>query len=164
MFLGARDLVRGRAIAEAISGDVFAVRVDVTDHDSIRAASDMIKKKVGHLDGLVNNAGINVGYLDKPSQSRLEDFKAVYATDVFGVVDVTLTFLPLLQASSRPRVVNVSSFRGSLGSKDQWIGPWSTAYGTAKSPSTRSLSTSPASSDLRISQLPRCRRAASRPI
>jgi NAD(P)-dependent dehydrogenase (short-subunit alcohol dehydrogenase family) len=40
--------------------------------------------------------------------------------------------LPLLCKSDYPRIVNVSSFRGSLGSVDKWVGPWSTAYGTAK--------------------------------
>ena len=132
VLLGAQDLDRGRTAAENIPGDVHAVRIDVTDHDSIHAAAHTIEDRFGRLDGLVNNAGINVGYLDKPSQSHLEDYRAVYGTDVFGVVDVTLTFLPLLQTSPYPRIVNVSSFRGSLGSKAEWIGPWSTAYGSAK--------------------------------
>lgn len=132
VLLGARDLQRGQAAADRIAGDVHAVQIDVTDHGSIAAAAERVRAEFGHLDGLVNNAGINVGYLDRPSESRLEDFRAVYGTDVFGVLDVTLTFLPLLRKSAAPRIVNVSSFRGSLGSKDRWVGPWSTAYGTAK--------------------------------
>lgn len=46
---------------------------------------------------------------------------------VFGVVDVTLTMLALLERSAHPRIVNVSSLRGSLGSAEHWVGPWSTA-------------------------------------
>jgi len=133
VLLGARNLERGQAEAAAIPGDVHTIEIDVTDHDSIQAAANTIRQQYGHLDGLVNNAGINVGYLDKPSESHLDDFRAVYRTDVFGVVDVTLTLLPLLRASDSPRIVNVSSFRGSLGSKDTWVGPWSVAYGSAKS-------------------------------
>ena len=133
VLLGARDLQRGKAAAGEIPGEVHAVQIDVTDHDSIAAAADRISREYGRLDALVNNAGINVGYLDKPSKSHLEDFRSVYGTDVFGVVDVTLTMLPLLEGSAAPRIVNVSSFRGSLGSAERWVGPWSTAYGTAKS-------------------------------
>jgi NAD(P)-dependent dehydrogenase (short-subunit alcohol dehydrogenase family) len=132
VLLGARDLDRGAAEAVAIGTDVQPVRIDVTDHDSIVAAAAQTGAWHGRLDGLVNNAGINVGYLNKPSESTLADFRAVYGTDVFGTVDVTLTMLPLLRASQCPRVVNVSSFRGSLGSADKWVGTWSTAYGTAK--------------------------------
>ena len=47
--------------------------------------------------------------------------RAVYATDVFGVVAVTAAFLPLLRQAP-PRIVNVSSLRGSLGSQALWSG------------------------------------------
>lgn len=132
VLLGARNLQRGQALAAGIAGNVEAVEIDVTDHDFIHAAAALVAERFGRLDGLVNNAGINVGYLDKPSESHLDDFRAVFATDVFGVVDVTMAFLPLLSRSGVPRIVNVSSYRGSLASKDSWVGPWSTAYGTAK--------------------------------
>lgn len=132
VLLGARNLERGQAAAAGIAGNVEAVEIDVTNHDSIHAAAGYIEERYGRLDGLVNNAGINVGYLDKPSESQLDDFRAVFATDVFGVVDVTMSLLPLLNRSDVPRIVNVSSYRGSLGSKERWVGPWSAAYGTAK--------------------------------
>lgn len=132
VLVGARNLQRGQAVAAGIAGNVDAVEIDVTDHDSIHAAAALVEERFGRLDGLVSNAGINVGYLDKPSKSHLDDFRALFATDVFGVVDVTMSFLPLLNRSNFPRIVNVGSYRGSLGSKERWVGPWSTAYGTAK--------------------------------
>jgi NAD(P)-dependent dehydrogenase (short-subunit alcohol dehydrogenase family) len=59
--------------------------------------------------------------------------RAVCDTDVFAAVDVTTAFIPLLRGSQTPRFFNVSSFRGSLASKDRWVGPWSPSYGVAKS-------------------------------
>ena len=133
VFLGSRDLDRGRAVARDIPGDVRVTLVDVTDRSSIRRSHDLAREEFGYLDGLVNNAGISVSWDVPPSQTRIEDMRAVFETDVFGVVEVTATFLPLLRKSRLPRVVNVSSLWGSLMSKDEWVGPWSPSYGTAKS-------------------------------
>jgi NAD(P)-dependent dehydrogenase (short-subunit alcohol dehydrogenase family) len=133
VFLGSRDLDRGRATARDIPGDVRVMLIDVTDRNSIRRTHDLVREEFGYLDGLVNNAGINVSWDVPPSQTRIEDMRAVFDTDVFGAVEVTSAFIPLLRESHSPRVVNVSSFRGSLTSKDEWVGPWSPSYGTAKS-------------------------------
>jgi NAD(P)-dependent dehydrogenase (short-subunit alcohol dehydrogenase family) len=132
VLLGARDSLRGELVASEIGGDVHAVTIDVTDQSSINAAALLVRETFGQLDSLVNNAGINVGYDRPPSQTLLPDMRAVYATDVFGVVAVTAAFLPLLQRSPAPRIINVSSLRGSLGSQAHWVGPWSVPYGSAK--------------------------------
>ena len=62
--------------------------------------------------GVVNNAGISnlAGYLE---WTRREDYEKVLAVNLFGVVDVTLTFLPLLKESSG-RLVNVASSAGRV--------------------------------------------------
>ena len=132
VLLGARNLERGRQVAEQITGDVEPVQIDVTEHRSVAAAASRVNGTYGYLDTLVNNAGINVGYQNPPSQTTQDDLHAIYATDVFGLVDTTLMLLPLPDRSVAPRIVNVSSLRGSLGSQDKWVGPWSMAYGSAK--------------------------------
>jgi NAD(P)-dependent dehydrogenase (short-subunit alcohol dehydrogenase family) len=131
--LGARNLERGRTVAQELTGDVYPIELDVTDEQSIHEVAGRISTEFGRIDSLVNNAGINVGYENPPSQTSLDDMRAVYATDVFGVVSVTSALIPLLRQSPSPRIVNVSSVRGSLGSRFSWVGPWSMAYGTAKS-------------------------------
>jgi NAD(P)-dependent dehydrogenase (short-subunit alcohol dehydrogenase family) len=100
MFLGARDLDRGRAMAREIPGDVRAVVVDVTKRASIKAAYNFVEAQFGHLDGLVNNAGINVAWDTPPSRTRIVNMRAVFDTDVFGVVEVTTAFIPLVRAST----------------------------------------------------------------
>jgi NAD(P)-dependent dehydrogenase (short-subunit alcohol dehydrogenase family) len=82
---------------------------------------------------MVNNASINAGYENPPSRTRLNDMHAIFGIDVFGVVAVTTACVSLLRKSVTPRIVNVSSYCGSLGSVATWAGSWPTAYGTAKS-------------------------------
>jgi NAD(P)-dependent dehydrogenase (short-subunit alcohol dehydrogenase family) len=68
---------------------------------------------VGELDVLVNNAAI-AGERTEPAQTTAEHMRRAYETNVFGPVRVLYAFLPLLERSARPVVVNVSSGLGSL--------------------------------------------------
>lgn len=97
VFLGSRNLDRGRAIARDIPGDVRVTFIDVTDRNSIERTCDLVRDEFGYLDRLVSNAGINVSWDVPPSQTRIEDMRAVFDTDVFGAVKVTRAFIPLLR-------------------------------------------------------------------
>jgi NAD(P)-dependent dehydrogenase (short-subunit alcohol dehydrogenase family) len=111
VYVGARDAQRGQAAAAKL-GARF-VQIDVTDEDSVKAAAEFVREDAGHLDVLVNNAGI-VGAGKPVGEVTGSDMQTTYDTNVFGVVRVTHAFLPLLQASDAPVVVNVSSGLGSL--------------------------------------------------
>jgi NAD(P)-dependent dehydrogenase (short-subunit alcohol dehydrogenase family) len=111
VYLGARDEHRGKEAAAAIGA--HPVLIDVTSDESVQAAAALVRDQAGHLDVLVNNAGI-VGARKPAGEITAADMQAVYDTNVFGVVRVTHAFLPLLQASDAPVVVNVSSGMGSL--------------------------------------------------
>ncbi|WP_042364788.1 SDR family NAD(P)-dependent oxidoreductase [Streptacidiphilus neutrinimicus] len=110
VYLGARDAERGRRAAEEL-GARF-VQLDVTDPESVAAAAKTIEAE-GGLDVLVNNAGVEgrlpdggiVGAADVTAASMRELFE----TNVFGLVQVTHAFLPLLLRSATPVVVNISS-------------------------------------------------------
>jgi NAD(P)-dependent dehydrogenase (short-subunit alcohol dehydrogenase family) len=67
----------------------------------------------GGLDVLINNAGI-VGARKPVDEVTADDVRLTYETNVFGVVRVTQAFVPLLQRSEDPVIVNVSSGMGSL--------------------------------------------------
>jgi NAD(P)-dependent dehydrogenase (short-subunit alcohol dehydrogenase family) len=111
VYVGARDAERGRAAAAAVGGRFVAL--DVTSDESVRAAAKLIDAEVGHLDVLVNNAGIAGGF--RPAgEITADDMQILYATNVFGVVRVTQAFLPLLHNSAAPVIVNVSSGMGSF--------------------------------------------------
>jgi NAD(P)-dependent dehydrogenase (short-subunit alcohol dehydrogenase family) len=117
VWIGARDQTRGRQAADD-AGAKF-VHLDVTDDASVAAAVET----VGALDVLVNNAGISGGRIS-PSEATADDMRAVYETNVFGPVRVLHAFIPLLEKSEAPVVVNVSSGVGSLGLSADPDGPW----------------------------------------
>jgi NAD(P)-dependent dehydrogenase (short-subunit alcohol dehydrogenase family) len=133
VLLGARNVERGRAAeAElAITGDVRFVQLDVTDNASVAACVRLVREMFGHLDVLVNNAGVALGS-PKPSETQVEDLRAVYETNVFAVVRVTNAFLPLLRNATAGRIVNVTSKRGSVGEEGAWVGQPIMAYSSSK--------------------------------
>jgi NAD(P)-dependent dehydrogenase (short-subunit alcohol dehydrogenase family) len=112
VYLGARDVDRGHQAAEQL-GCRF-VQLDVTDDRSVGAAAGELQAQEGHLDVLVNNAGIP-GLFKPPVETTAADLMAVYDTNVYGAVRVTHAMLPLLERSDAPVIVNVSSGMGSLG-------------------------------------------------
>jgi len=117
VWIGARDVTRGRQAADAL--EARFVQLDVTDDASVAAAATA----VGDLDVLVNNAGISGGRIS-PGDATADDMRSVYETNVFGAVRVLHAFIPLLEKSTAPVVVNVSSGVGSLGLAADSQGPW----------------------------------------
>lgn len=150
VLLGARDLARGTEVARTITGDVRAIALDVTDEASIAAAADRIRRELGRLDVLVNNAGIShagapgrtlqeIVASNQPSVASLPELRRVFETNVFGVVAVTQAMLPLLRASSSARIVNVSSTVGSLTYLTDKNNPYRSVGGVAYGPSKTAL-------------------------
>jgi NAD(P)-dependent dehydrogenase (short-subunit alcohol dehydrogenase family) len=111
VWIAARDAERGRAAAEDVGGRF--VELDVTDLVSVDAAARLVSDEGGRLDVLINNAGITGG-LKPVAETTAEDVRGVFETNVFGIVRVTRAFLPLLERSENPVIVNVSSGMGSL--------------------------------------------------
>ncbi|KAI5934995.1 Retinol dehydrogenase 16 [Manis javanica] len=90
------------------------VILDVTKTDNIAAATQWVKERVGHsgLWGLVNNAGIAMA--PTPNEWLVkQDFVKILDVNLLGMIEVTLSLLPLVR-KARGRVVNVSSIMGRL--------------------------------------------------
>ncbi|XP_057191478.1 retinol dehydrogenase 7-like [Triplophysa rosa] len=90
------------------------LHLDVSDHDNISKAADTIKTLVGQrgLWAVVNNAGVSVP--TAPNDWLLiEDFKHMLDVNLYGVIDVTLSVLPLIKRA-KGRVVNVASVSGRI--------------------------------------------------
>ena len=109
VWVAARDGERGRRAAEEL-GARF-VQLDVTSEESVTAAATIVEAETG-LDVLINNAGIAGPHIPITDLAAA-DVEHVYATNVFGPVRVTQAFIPLLQRSAAPVIVNVSSGLGS---------------------------------------------------
>jgi len=118
VYLGSRNLESGSAAVEKLKiegiSNIEAIQLDVTDQGSINTARITIGKKTEVLDVLVNNAGISGGFPQSALDATIDQFKTVYATNVFGVVSVTQAFIDLLKKSPEPRIVNVSTSMASL--------------------------------------------------
>ena len=125
VFVGSRNFERGEAAAKAIGPRAIALQLDVTDQASISAAAERIREAFGRLDLLVQNAAISntrkgdlplqeYAQITLPSNVSLDEVRAVWETNVFGVLAVYQAMLPLLRESSDARIVNVSSGVGSL--------------------------------------------------
>jgi NAD(P)-dependent dehydrogenase (short-subunit alcohol dehydrogenase family) len=116
----ARDEARGAEAERALrdgGADARFVQLDVTDEKSVARAAEWVEAEFGRLDVLVNNAGITRREGGgPPSQTTLAALRAVYETNVFGVVAVTNAMLPLLRRAPAARIVNLSSELGSITS------------------------------------------------
>src|SRR5580704_5946846 len=92
VLVGSRNLERGEAAAKEIGPDARALQLDVTDQASIAAAAERIRKELGRLDVLVNNAAISntsklpdmsvqeYAKLTRPSNVSLDEMRAVWET------------------------------------------------------------------------------------
>ena len=112
VWIGARDADRGQAAAARLGAHF--VQLDVTDDESAAAAAETVRAASGHIDILINNAGITGTHGVPAEKLTADEVHTVFGTNVFGVVRVTHAFLPLLRAAEAPSVINVSSGLGSF--------------------------------------------------
>ena len=141
VLVGSRDFGRGEVAAGEVGPGAIAVQLDVTDQASIAAAAARIRAELGRLDVLVNNAAIsNTGLKPgqiieeysrsiRPSVVSLDEVRAVFETNVFGVLAVTQALLPLLREAPAARIVNVSSGVGSLTMNSDPAFPYRSIFG-----------------------------------
>lgn len=127
VYLGSRDAERGRRAAGQLGAR--AVPLDVTDDASVTAAVRAIEAD-GGLDILVNNAGIEEraegNEVIGPADVTADVMRHTFETNVFGTLRVLRAFLPLLERSAAPVVVNLSSGTASL---TRMSSPDTPAYG-----------------------------------
>jgi NAD(P)-dependent dehydrogenase (short-subunit alcohol dehydrogenase family) len=151
VLVGSRNFEKGEAAAQSIGAAAHAVQLDVTDQASITAAAERIRKEFGRLDVLVQNAAIS-NTSNKPGQSveeysksarpsnvSLAEVRAVWETNVFGVLAVYQAMLPLLREAPAARIVNVSSGAGSLALNSNPAHPGRSIFGPAYSASKTAL-------------------------
>ncbi|WP_192349106.1 SDR family oxidoreductase [Algoriphagus sp. Y33] len=118
VYLGSRNPENGKRAVEQLRSEGYenpeAIQIDITSLDSIVNAKDKIEQQSGHLDVLINNAGISGALPQNASNANIEDIRKTFDTNFFGTVNVVQTFLGLLKKSDSPRIVNVTSGLSSL--------------------------------------------------
>jgi short-subunit dehydrogenase len=98
--------------------------VDVADRDAVHGWANDIDAEHGHIDILINNAG--VGLMATVENSQYQDIEWLMNINFWGVVYGTKAFLPLLRKSQQGHLVNLSSLFGMVGV------PTQSAYNAAK--------------------------------
>jgi NAD(P)-dependent dehydrogenase (short-subunit alcohol dehydrogenase family) len=120
----------GRVEAQG-KGSIHSVLCDVTIKEQVAELPGAVRRITGDgvLDGLINNAGV----LQTPSPvefQKMEDIRAVFDVNVFGMMAVTSALLPLLGTNpvrrQAGRIINISSIEGKVAS------PFISAYATTK--------------------------------
>jgi NADP-dependent 3-hydroxy acid dehydrogenase YdfG len=105
---GARRVQR----VQRVIGDAgLAMQLDVTDLDSINAFVAEVAKKFGHIDVLVNNAGLALG-LTPIAEAKDEDWIGMWEVNVLGLMRMTRACLPLLRKARHGHIVNLGSIAG----------------------------------------------------
>jgi len=115
----------GRRPAKSVGGEALALQLDVTNQASFAAAAGagiLHAGKPGRpLQEMAESTRLSVASLD--------EVRAVFETNVFGVIAVTQAILPLLREAPAGRIVNVSSAGGSLTINADPAGPHRAAFG-----------------------------------
>jgi len=132
VLLGARDAAKAetaaKQLAEETGGSVRPLALDVADPQSIATAARSVHDDPGRLDVLVNNAGIGSDFGVAGVAPDFDAIQRALDTNFYGAYRLTVALPDLLRASSRPRIVNVSSGMGGVAE----MGGWSPGYRVSK--------------------------------
>jgi len=121
VLMAARDKGRGTEAVETLRSeglDVELVQLELTDPNHIARVRETVANKYGRLDILVNNAGM--GHWEDTSSPGsvatvpMHVLRETFDVNFFGLVELTLSMLPMIRKSPAGRIVNVSSILGSL--------------------------------------------------
>jgi NAD(P)-dependent dehydrogenase (short-subunit alcohol dehydrogenase family) len=89
------------------------LKLDVTDNKSVNEAIEKVANEQGRIDVLVNNAGYAlIGPLEEVS---IQEFKEQFETNVFDVIRVSQSVLPIMRKQRHGTIVNISSIAGRIG-------------------------------------------------
>jgi NAD(P)-dependent dehydrogenase (short-subunit alcohol dehydrogenase family) len=116
VFAGYREEARSERLFEKArqDGRILPVKVDVTRESDLRGLAETIASQTGHLDILINSAGINLGKAGQIDSLNLKDFTESFLVNVGGPFLTTRYFLPLLKEGREKKVVNITSTMGSI--------------------------------------------------
>ena len=115
VFLGARDKAKGNEAADKLKKEglgITFIELDVQDNNAIEQA----KKTIGHLDVLVNNAGVFLDSEESAAKTKTprEVLLETFDINAAGAFLLCQVFFPMMQQQGYGRIVNVSSGAGQL--------------------------------------------------
>ena len=109
----ARDPGSLVGLTDRYPGTARTTRLDVTKPGDAAAAASFAEEAFGGLDVLVNNAGY--GFVGAVEEATPEEYRPMFETNVFGLIETTRAALPVLRKRRGGRIVNFSSGAGIAG-------------------------------------------------
>jgi NAD(P)-dependent dehydrogenase (short-subunit alcohol dehydrogenase family) len=113
VMLTARDLSTLADLVAKYPETAKAMKLDVRNDADIRDVVAASREAFGGIDVLVNNAGH--GLIGAVEEVQPELYRAMFDTNVFGLIEVTRAALPLMRERGGGRIVNISSVAGIAG-------------------------------------------------
>jgi NAD(P)-dependent dehydrogenase (short-subunit alcohol dehydrogenase family) len=95
------------------AGGVEMIRMDVDDEASVQRGVAEAHQRAGRIDAVINNAGFALA--GSVEDTTIEEAKAQFETNFFGVLRVCRAVLPIMRAQRRGTILNVSSLAGTFG-------------------------------------------------
>ncbi len=118
---------RAKATVDAITaagGTAYADHVDVTKEESVKGMIDRAMAKMGRIDVLVNNAGVDI--LKSIEDMTMQEFDMLFAVNVRGLFMCSKYAVPHMKKAGKGCIVNMGSSAGYIGA------PFQTAYCASK--------------------------------
>lgn len=115
---GVRNIDKGQRLIDAarlsgIDKSIEVVKLDITKSVDISSLFQYISDRYGKLDVLINNAGYaQGGFID---ELTMDLWREQFNTNLFGHIEMTQKFLPLIRQNGGGRIINVSSISGYFG-------------------------------------------------
>jgi NAD(P)-dependent dehydrogenase (short-subunit alcohol dehydrogenase family) len=100
-------------IVKEFPDNAFALKLDVTKPEEIKASVEQAVKHFGTIDILVNNAGI--GYFGAIEESEDEEVRKMFEINFWGLANMTKEVLPILRKQKSGHILNVASIGGLVG-------------------------------------------------
>jgi NAD(P)-dependent dehydrogenase (short-subunit alcohol dehydrogenase family) len=100
------------ALADVDTSRLLGIELDLADEAAVQKAVDATTERFGGLDVVVNNAGY--GHLSAVEEISDADARTMFDVQIFGVLNVLRSTLPVLRAAGSGHVLNVSSILGLL--------------------------------------------------
>jgi len=117
---------RNEELIERVASETGAhgIKADVSVGEDNARTVEACREHMGGLDVLVNNAGY--GYMAPIGEVDMDSMKAMFDTNVFGLVDLTNRVVPLMKEQGQGDIVNIASTSGIRGHAN------GTAYSASK--------------------------------
>ena len=115
---GNRNMDKVEAVAEeirAMGKKAMAVKVDISDEEEVKSAAEAVKKELGSVDILVNNAAFGIVRAVKITDMEREDWERDLSINLTGAFNCIKAMMGDMAEKKWGRIINISSVTGTMG-------------------------------------------------